>query len=207
MVRDVRYASVKQQDDLGMIYTPSWGQGADPRFVIVRSAGNPKDLVPAIRAELRKIDAAVPIVRTYTMQENFTGQVGRERMLASLTTFFGLASLLLAALGLYGVMAYAVAQRTREVGIRVALGAERREIVRMILRESMSPVLVGIGAGIAAALATNRLIAGLLFGVAPRDPVSIAVSAAVLVLVGIAAAAIPARRASLVEPTVALRCD
>ena len=77
----------------------------------------------------------------------------------------------------------------------------------MILRESMSPVLVGIGAGIAAALATDRLIAGLLFGVAPRDPVSIAVSAAVLVLVGIAAAAIPARRASLVEPTVALRCD
>ena len=117
------------------------------------------------------------------------------------------ASLLLAALGLYGVMAYAVAQRTREVGIRVALGAERREIVRMILRESMAPVLVGIGAGIAAALATNRLIAGLLFGVAPRDPVSIAISAAVLVLVGVAAAAIPARRASLVEPTVALRCD
>src|SRR5439155_8656069 len=80
VVRDVRYASVKQQDDLGMIYTPSWGQGADPRFVIVRSAGNSKDLVPPIRAELRKIDAAVPIVRTYTMQENFTGQVGRERM-------------------------------------------------------------------------------------------------------------------------------
>ena len=110
-------------------------------------------------------------------------------------------------MGLYGVMAYAVTQRTREVGIRLALGAGRGDVVRMIVGESLVPVLCGIAAGLAAALALTRLIASLLFGVAPRDPVSLVLATAAMLAVALGAAAIPARRASRVEPLTALRYE
>jgi ABC-type antimicrobial peptide transport system permease subunit len=128
-------------------------------------------------------------------------------MIAYLCGCFGALALTLAAVGLYGVMAYAVAQRTREVGVRMALGARRFDVIGMIVREALAPVLLGVAIGIAGALAATRVISSLLFGVAPRDPLSFVLAVSAMVAVALLAAAIPARRASRVEPAIALRYE
>lgn len=207
VARDVRYQQLKQGDEIGMIYEPSWGEGADARWIGIRTAIDPKSLSSAVRAELRKIDPDVPILKTRTMEEYVGRQTSRERMMAVLCTFFGAIALVLAAVGLYGVMAHAVTQRTKEVGIRIALGAQQGDVVRMVVRESMMPVAAGIAVGLGASLGLTQFVAVMLYGVAPRDPLSIAAAAAVLVAVAALAAAIPARRASRVEPTIALRYE
>jgi ABC-type antimicrobial peptide transport system permease subunit len=128
-------------------------------------------------------------------------------LIAFLSGFFGVLALGLASVGLYGVMAYAVTRRTREVGIRMALGAQRGDVVRMIMGESLLPVLMGMGIGLAGALILIRLVASLLYGVAPSDPGSIVLAVVAMLAVAIIATAIPARRATKVEPTVALRYE
>jgi ABC-type antimicrobial peptide transport system permease subunit len=144
-------------------------------------------------------------MRVRTLEQDVNSRLDRERLIALLSGFFGLLALGLATVGLYGVMAYGVTQRTREVGLRMALGARRADVVGMIVRESLVPVLAGMAIGLGAALALTRLIAGLLFGVAPRDPVSILFAVAAMLAVALLAASIPARRASRVEPAIALR--
>ncbi len=207
VVRDVRYMGLKQPDDTGMIYMPNWGDGAGVRFLAMRTTGDPKATVESVRQALRGIDADVPLLGTHTLEEAVDNSIGRERMLAALCSFFGLLSLGLAAMGLYGVMAYTVAQRTREIGIRMALGAGRADVTRMVLRESLIPVLAGIAAGVAGALVLARLVESMLYGVKPRDPVALGAAAVALLAVGCAASLIPAGRASRVEPSVALRCE
>jgi ABC-type antimicrobial peptide transport system permease subunit len=147
------------------------------------------------------------VLRATTLEDDFNQSLSRERMIAFLSGFFGLLALGLAAVGLYGVMAYAVTQRTREVGIRMALGARRGEVIAMIVRESLRPVLIGTVIGLGAALAVTRLAAGLLYGVAPRDPLSLVLAASAMLIVAMLAAALPARRASRVEPMTALRYE
>ena len=131
----------------------------------------------------------------------------RERLIAYLASFFGALALGLASVGLYGVMAYAVTRRTKEVGIRMALGAQRSDVMRMIVSESLVPVFAGVVIGLGTALALTRLVAGLLYGVAPRDPLSMALATAAMLGVGVLAAAIPAHRASSVEPVEALHYE
>jgi ABC-type antimicrobial peptide transport system permease subunit len=144
-------------------------------------------------------------MRVRTLEQEVNADFARERLIALLSGFFGVLALGLAAVGLYGVMAYGVTQRTREVGLRIALGAQRGDVVRMIVRESLTPVLIGMAIGLGAALALTRFVASLLFGVAPRDPASMLFAVAAMLLVALLAAAIPARRASRVEPGIALR--
>jgi ABC-type antimicrobial peptide transport system permease subunit len=164
-------------------------------------------VIAAIRRELRDMDPSVPVLRVRMMEEYVNGHIARERLIAFLSGFFGILALGLASVGLYGVMAYAVTQRTREVGIRMALGAKRGDVVRMIVRESLVPVLIGMLIGLVAALALARLIASLLYGVAPSDPALIALAAAAMLAVALLAAAIPARRAGRVAPMTALRYE
>jgi ABC-type antimicrobial peptide transport system permease subunit len=133
--------------------------------------------------------------------------MARERLIAFLSGFFGILALGLASVGLYGVMAYAVTQRTREVGIRMALGAQPGDVVRMVVRESLVPVLIGMLIGLAATLALARLTASLLYGVAPSDPGSIVLAVAAMLVVALLVAAIPARRASHVGPVTTLRYE
>jgi ABC-type antimicrobial peptide transport system permease subunit len=130
-----------------------------------------------------------------------------ERMIALLSTFFGGLALLLAAVGLYGLMSYAVTRRTSEIGIRMALGAQRGNVLRLILREVSWLVLAGLAVGIPVALAASRLISGLLFGISATDPVTIASSAAILLTVALFAGYLPARGASLIHPMTALRSE
>ena len=206
VVKDAHYMQIKATDREGTFYIPSWSNGAEARFLELRTtAGDAGAVTAALRREVRAIDPNVPVLRTGTLEDDFNRALSRERMIAFLSGFFGLLALGLASVGLYGVMAYAVTQRTREVGIRLALGARRGEVVGLIVRESLKPVLAGMAIGLAAALAVTRLVAGLLYGVAPRDPLSIILAAAAMLTVALLAAALPARRASRVEPMTALR--
>lgn len=129
------------------------------------------------------------------------------KLMAKLSSFFGLLALLLACIGLFGIMSYSVAKRTNEIGIRMALGADRGDVLRLVLREGLAPVLIGVAIGLPAALAGARLITSLLFGLTPADPLTIGV--ATMLLLGVAALAgyLPARKASRVDPITALRCE
>ena len=207
VVKEIRNYDVRKADDMGMIYTPSWSNGAEVRSLIVRTAGEPAPVIAAIRAQLRDLDANVPLLSAKTMEASVAEHFSRERMIAWLCGCFGVLALALASIGLYGVLAYAVTRRTREVGIRMALGAHRGDVIRMIVRESLTAVLAGMAAGLAAALALSRLVEGMLFGVAPRDPLTFVLAACAMLAVALAASALPARRASRVDPTTALRYE
>jgi predicted permease len=207
VVKDAHYGSVRDSDRWGILYETSWSNGAEVRWLEVRLGGSAAPVIAAIRREMRDMDPNVPVMRVRMMEEYLNDAMARERLIAFLSGFFGILALGLAAVGLYGVMAYAVTQRTREVGIRMALGAQRGDVVRMMVRESLVPVVIGMVIGLVAALALARLIASLLYGVAPSDPGSIALAVAAMLAVALLAAAIPARRAGHVEPMTALRYE
>jgi predicted permease len=207
VVKDVHHGTIREDDRWGIIYIPSWSNGAEARWLEVRLAGDAAPAMAAIRSELRRMDANVPLLRARPLREYVDSNMSRERLIAWLAGFFALLALALASVGLYGVVAYAVTQRTREVGIRMALGAHRAAVVGMIVRDALVPVLAGIAVGLGGALWLARLVSKFLFGVAPRDPLSIALSVAGMFAVAFLAALIPARRASRVEPMQALRYE
>ena len=205
VVKDVRHEGVRRPDSAGIIYTPSWSKGAEGRMLSVRVAGDASPVIAAVRRQVHLLDANVPVLRVRMLADYVDASFQHERLIAYLCAVFGALALGLASVGLYGVMAYAVTQRTKEIGVRMALGAQRGDVIGMVLGESLLPVLAGMAAGLCAALALARLVAGMLYGVAPRDPLTIALAAAAMLAVSLAAAAIPARRASRVEPMSALR--
>jgi ABC-type antimicrobial peptide transport system permease subunit len=207
VVKDAHYYSFRESDSEGMIYETSWSNGAEVRWLEVGFRGSPAPVVAAIHRELRDMDPNVPIMRVRMIEEYLNDALGNERLIAYLSGFFGILALGLASVGLYGVVAYAVAQRTREIGIRMALGAQRRDVVRMVMRESLIPVLIGLCIGLVAALLLARFIASMLYGVAPSDPGSIAIAVAAMLGVALLAAGIPARRAAHVSPMTALRYE
>jgi len=164
-------------------------------------------MIPAVRAALREIDASVPVDRMETAQAFVEGQLSRERLLATLSSAFGLLALLLVTIGLYGLIAGAVAARTRELGIRVALGAKPASVAWLVTRESVALAVIGAVVGLAAGAYLARFLESQLFGVTPGDPWAYAVAALALVAAGALAAYLPARRATRVDPVAALRCD
>ena len=208
VVRDTRYENLRTPDER-MAYLPI-EQSIDPittAAVAVRGAGDVMRLLPPVRVAVRHSVPAGFVTRVATIDQQLEHSLVRERMLSMLAAFFGGLALALAAIGLYGVMAYTVVQRTREIGIRIAIGARQRSVIWLVVRETL--VLVGVGAalGTITALAASRYVESQLFGVAPSDPA--AISAAVLLLLAVAAAAgyLPARRASRINPVTALRYE
>ncbi|MHB8753676.1 MAG: ADOP family duplicated permease [Candidatus Acidiferrales bacterium] len=188
------------------VYLPSiqYGDYSGWSQLIVRTRIAPARMEPSIRQGVKALGHEyVPIIRTVGASINRS--LLEERITAMLSTFFGALALLLAAIGLYGLMSYNVTRRTRELGIRLALGAQRGSVLRMILRETLALVLVGIVVGVPCALAATRLIAHMLFGVTPYDPVTLSAVAGALLAVGALAGYLPARRATKVDPMVALR--
>ena len=182
------------------------GLGQSQR-VLLRTAADPQSLLPQVRREVRALDASLAFFKTTTLQNEVRAHLASWRMAATLTSLFGAVALLLVAIGLYGLLAYAVAQRTREIGIRMALGAQASDVLRLVLREGVSLIGAGLLLGLAAAFAATRLIEAFLYGVSAHDPLTFVVVALLLLAVALLACWIPARRATRVDPIIALRCE
>jgi predicted permease len=207
VVADAKYRDLKEAAPLTAYIPYSQYDQLGQRILCVRATGATGALVATIRQEVRNLDPNLPVFNVKTFAEQINESVSQERLVALLSSFFGLFALLLASLGLYGVMAYSVARRTNEIGVCMALGAERRDVIWLVMRESLLLVAVGVSIGLAIALAMARLVSTLLFGLTPTDPLTIAL--ATMLMIGVAAIAgyLPARRASRVDPLVALRCE
>jgi ABC-type antimicrobial peptide transport system permease subunit len=171
----------------------------------VRTQGNPSAFAARVRQELHDIDPNLPVLRIETIQDQLDDLLVPERLIASLSSFFSALAVLLACLGLYGVMAYTTARRTNEIGIRLALGATRGGVLRMIFKESLLVVAVGGAIGLLLTLAITGLISAKLFGVSAADPITIIGATLLMTVVVALAAFLPAHRASRVDPMVALR--
>jgi putative ABC transport system permease protein len=154
-----------------------------------------------------QVDRDQPVIQMRTMEDVISESIWRQHLSASILGLFAAIALLLSAIGIYGVLSYSVTRRTHEIGIRSALGARRRDILRMVLGEGLLLISTGLGAGIVTALALTRLVSGLLYGVRPRDPLTFAALALLLGGVGLLATWVPAWRAAKVDPMVALRCE
>ncbi len=205
--QDARYNSLKQ-DIAPTVYLPystklitlSGGMVFE-----VRAAGDPNAIAQAVRTAVRQQDANVPISDISTQARRIDQSMSQERTFATLCTCFALLAVLIACIGLYGTMAYTVARRTSEIGIRMALGAQRRSVVSMVLGEALAMAAVGLGIGIPATLMAARLLETLLFQIKPNDPMALAAAVAILLAAVLAAAYGPAFRASRVDPWTALR--
>jgi predicted permease len=172
---------------------------------IVRSPLKPDTLLPSLRSAVQQIDPDLPLSNIRTQEQQIAASMQQERMFASFTTGFGLLALALACVGIYGIMAYTVSQRTNEIGIRLALGAHRAQVRAMVLRQATRLAILGVIIGVATSLALSRLIKSMLYGLRPADPISIACAATLLLAVALIASWLPAFRASRVEPMEALR--
>jgi putative ABC transport system permease protein len=201
--------SVKRRDpstppEMSVYHAATQTAGAAMTFT-VKTATDPLAVIPAIRQQLSELDPLLPLNRTLTMEQRVSDSLARRRLSMQLVSFFGLAALLLAATGLYGVLSYVVNQRRREVVIRVALGARPRQVIELVARQGMLSVAIGLGIGLASAVAVARLLRTGLYEMSPMDPVVYLSVTGLLVLIAIAAMAVPARRAASVNPVVALR--
>ncbi|HZF37200.1 MAG TPA: FtsX-like permease family protein, partial [Blastocatellia bacterium] len=175
--------------------------------MLLRSFADLASATTAIQRAVREIDPQSQVVNLRTMNEVVDRSLMQERFVAQLGSFFSLFALLLAAIGLYGVMSYATARRTQEIGIRMALGACTADVIRLVLREAMPMVSVGVVIGLGAALAATRLVESMLFGLGPNDLLTIALAALLMLIVAALACWIPARRAAKVDPMTALRFE
>jgi putative ABC transport system permease protein len=203
---DFRSTSL-DKDPVNMLYIPYWQRPRLGASLLVRTAMDPRSIAGALRSAVWQIDSEVTVPEVRTLDELLSRSVAQRRFQMLLVVLFAVAALALAALGTYGVLSYAVTRRTGEMGIRMALGAQRRDVLGMVLLQGMIPVLAGLAAGAVSAVAIGRYLGSLLFQVSPREPVAFALSGAVLLVVSVAACLIPARRATRVSPIEALRFE
>jgi predicted permease len=206
VVKDGRNRNLREADTRTIYLPITQARDRLERLTLaVRAEGKPAELTGAIRNELRAIGPEIMLTNIATLNEQVDQSLMQERLVATLSLFFGLLALLLASIGLYGVMSYDVARRTQEIGIRMALGANANRVVRLVLRETLGWVVLGVALGLGAALATTSWVESMLFRLKPRDPLTIGVAALVLLVVAAIAGYLPARRAARVDPLVALR--
>jgi predicted permease len=206
VVGDVRGNGL-QKAPQQVVYLPYWYRGRNANSLVIRTAMDPKAIAGAVRAELRKLDPELPVPQFKTMADIVSASVSERRFQLTLVLVFAGIALVLACLGIFGVVSYTVAQRRGEMGIRLALGATSGNLRSLVVRQGLVPVIVGLGCGIAGALALGRVMEGLLFGVKAHDPWTlVGVS---LLLIGVAAGAcyVPALRVSRADPLTALRYE
>lgn len=206
VVADIRGISLQEQPGL-MVYVPYWERLQYQASLVVRTSAAPLSMASSMRSALWAIDDQVPIANLQTMEDVVAGSVAERRFQLGMILLFAVSALLLASIGIYGVVAESVTSRTNEIGIRLALGADSAQIRRMVLREGMTPVVIGLAIGIIASFALERTLQSFLFGIQATDPWVLIVAALILTLVAMAACYLPARRASEVNPLSALRYE
>ena len=206
VVGDAKYSSLRESD-VPMLYVPLTQYAGQPTQLQIRTAADPAALSSQLRRELAGVDGRMAIVDVMNMEDAVDASLIGETLIAKLSSLFGVLALLLSAVGLYGVVAYMSAQRTVEIGIRMALGADYRSVVWLVLRQVLILVLAGLLIGAPAAVFASRLVGSQLYGMTPHDPVTIALAIVVLSTVALVAGCIPARRASKVNPIVALKAN
>jgi len=204
VVADTRYADLRS-DAPATFYVPYVQRQLASRMVFeLRTVGESSSFLSEARAAVESVDRDLPLSDVRTMKEQIEGTVSGERRLAQLTSAFGALALVLASIGIYGIMAYTVARRMNEIGIRMALGAPTRNVLLMILREASALAVIGISAGLGAGLLLMRFVRSMLFGLNPTDPFTLASAALLLLAIAMLAGWVPARRASLIQPIQAL---
>jgi predicted permease len=211
IAKDAKYEDLREQTRrtiyLSYFQWPHEGSRSDEQSIILRTSGNPSNSFAAIQRAVRELDPQLQVQDMQTMNDVVDESLTRERFITQLGGFFGICALSLACIGLYGVMSYATTRRTQEIGIRIALGAQSLDVIRLVLRETLWLVTAGVAIGLSAALAATRLITNLLFGLTPTDPLTIAVAVLVMLITALLACLVPARRATKVDPMMALRSE
>jgi predicted permease len=213
LAKDAKYAS--QREEIPPTMYVSWRQESAPlgATVEIRTAGEPSGFVAAVRQAMREVDGNLPLIELKTQVEQADETLRMERLFAKLVALFGLLAQQLAAIGLFGVLAYAVSQRTQEIGIRMALGASPTDVLKMIVRQGMALSLIGVALGLGGAYVLTKYLESwmqlsrMLYGVKPTDPMTYGAIAVLLTLVSLLACWIPARRATKVDPMIALRIE
>jgi putative ABC transport system permease protein len=206
VVRDIKRMNLSAET-VPDVYIPYWQYPMQSPSLVVRTAENPSTVAAAIRGEVKAVNQNLPAPTIQTMDEILSDAVAQPRLQTMLLGLFGLVALVLASVGIYGVLAYAVAKRTREIGIRMALGAQTGDVVKLIIAQGMKPALLGIGIGLAFAFALTRVMRSLLYEISATDPVTFIAVALLLISVALLACWIPARRATKMDPMMALRDD
>jgi len=209
VVGDVRQAGLygEERMDLYVPYTQEWRSFMSPRDLVVRTKGDPASVAGAVRQAVWAVDKDQPISNVRTMDQVFAAAISKERFQTLLLGLFAALALVLASVGLYGVISYSVAQRTHEIGVRVALGAQSHDVIKLVIRQGMMLTVVGLVVGIGTGLLAARVLSDMLFGVTTTDPLTFGVVPLLLLLVAFLACYVPARRATKVDPLVALRYE
>lgn len=204
VVKDAKYGTLTEETR-PMAYYPYEQRPQPLSNLVMRIKGQPDQVIPNVRQAIKQVNPNVPIDDVVTLSEHIGRSLVQQKLIARLASFFGVLALLLACIGLYGLMSYAVARRTNEIGIRMALGARSTNVLWLILREAMTLVLIGLALGLVASLVTSKTAKTLLFGLKPNDPLTIAMASVLLLAVAVFAGYLPARRAARVDPMTALR--
>ena len=206
VVKTGKYQSLREEGQAFM-YLPFFQSYRPSAVLVAHTAGAPKEVLAAVRRQIEELDPNMPLVHTETLEEYMAVPLFTARATGTLLSAFGALALLLALVGLYGAVSYSVSQRTREFGVRLALGAQRADLIRLVLREGVAVTVMGLAMGVIGALVLTRVLSSLLYGIRPTDPLTFAGVSAFLLAVTLAANYIPARRATKVDPMVALRYE
>jgi hypothetical protein len=206
VVKDIKYHSLSESPE-PFLYFPFWQDTSADANILIRTSGDPLKFLPQVREQVRALDPGVAVLESDSVANLLSVSLFAYRTAAALAAVLGGLGLLLAAIGIYGVLSYSVSQRSHEIGIRIALGAQQRDVLRLVLEEGGKMALLGIGGGLIAAFGLTRLMAKMLYGVSTHDPVTFGAVAIVLTAVALTACYIPARRATRVDPLVALRYE
>ena len=210
VIEDLRYTRL-DADPEPEVYVPySQDAQVDGMFgfiMLARTTGDPLELAPAIRSLIARIDPSQVVDEVITLEQALAETIAPRRLNLFLLGTFAASALALALIGMYGLLTHWVTQRRQEIGVRMALGAQRREVVRMVVRRGMAIALAGIGAGVVGALAMTRVMSSLLYGVEPRDPLTFTIIPAALAITALLACCVPALKAARVDPVVALRYE
>jgi putative ABC transport system permease protein len=206
IAKDVKTRSLREAPQ-PFLYLPLLQDYRSNMILVARTTGEPEKIFHAVKAEVGALDPEMPLFDAKTLEEHIGVSLFLQRMAAKLLSIFGLLALSLSAVGLYGVMAYAVSQRTRELGIRISVGAQRSDVLKLILGQGLTLSAIGMTGGLVAALIVTRFTAHLLYGISAADPLTFTVIPALLLGVALVASYFPARRATKIDPMIAVRAE